>query len=202
MVRIEYQLTFEEFREAMMLARKRLIEQARQRGKPRSWLMLVFWIVVIAIVACVGLLMILPRPAATPSTDSLQRLMPHIYWFVLVVVLIGLLLYVARHQFVAQVGRMWESMIQLHQRRTVQFDDGGVHVADALTQAHVRWALYRRLEETPRLFLLFTSDFTFEIYPKRAFTDASAEELRQLVRSNIGERTHGFPVLPASQQSN
>ena len=195
MIRIEYQLTFDEFREAMVLARRQLAHKLRG-GKPGSGasVALLAWCL---LVACVlALLMMLTSGGLIRALGESWR--AHVGWAIALVLTLVLILLLARRQFNAQVRQMWESMATLQQVRTVQFDEDGVATIDALVQSRLRWGVYRRLEETPRLFLLFWSDYTFEIYPKRAFTEASMGQLRELFQSKLAERTRAFAVLPAA----
>jgi hypothetical protein len=208
MVKIEYQLTFDEFNEGMKLAQRRFAAKVRRQGRKRPALLVVFGV----LLGGVASYMLLARtvwPAATRawrsdpvsvaarrfSTTTLERIEPHLFWFGLMVLFVVLLMWRIRAQVAQHRRNLWDGVPAVQQARVVTFDDEGVSEDHALARAFKRWAYVNRAEETPALFILFSSDYSLEIFPKRAFTDSAANEYRALVQSRIQPQTRAFPVI-------
>ncbi len=72
-----------------------------------------------------------------------------------------------------------------------------VTVDDVLTTLSYRWPAFARCVETADLFLLYTTEVSFFIVPKRAFASTGdVDGFRQLVGAWAESRSAGFPVVP------
>src|SRR5688500_14827320 len=121
MVRIEYQLTFEEFREGMLAVRKQIMQQAKRESRSRMWPKLAVWCGVVAMLTWLSMRNMnaaAQQPAAEPFNWR-----PHAYWVALFVLMFLFILYYSRKQFDRHVQGMWDGMPHLQQLQTVEFDD-------------------------------------------------------------------------------
>ncbi len=95
-----------------------------------------------------------------------------------------------RRAYAAQQSKLERPVTTTITADRVTFDD-------VLTTLSYRWPAFVRCVESADLFLLYTTEVTFFIIPKRAF--ASAEDMhgfRQRVADWAQSRSAGFPVLP------
>jgi len=68
---------------------------------------------------------------------------------------------------------------------TADISESGVHVVTATDDSQSKWGSFVRFLESDRIFMLFYSELTFIIFPKRAFAPGETEQCRELLRSNI-----------------
>lgn len=84
--------------------------------------------------------------------------------------------------------RIFAQQKAMHEEFTYRVDDSGLYVSTPLGQAHRPWENFLRYRENDALFLLYHSDVTFELLPKRWFADDtglnafSAEVARRISR--------------------
>jgi hypothetical protein len=97
------------------------------------------------------------------------------------------------------VRRMWAGQPHLLRPKLIEIAEPGVVVSDGVSRLEQLWPSFSHARETTNLFLLYVSDYSFHMVPKRAFaTTADADEFREMVRRMVVERPGpAFPVLPA-----
>ena len=131
-------------------------------------------------------------PARSPLVGAAMTALP---WFF---IFFGFITFVRR----AGVGvkRMWEGQPQLQRPKRIEIAEPGVVVSDAVSRTEELWAAFTHARETRNLFLLYFSEYSFQMIPKRAFaTTADADGFRELVRRMVVERPPpAFPVLLAA----
>ena|SRR2546421_6544768 len=197
-MRMEFQLTFEEFGEAMRLARRGLIRDIRRRSRAERWIGIVVLILVLLFAMNVVDLVLVTPPGAgpKPSPPWQDALRPYVSFLVIIwLTLLAALLHIRRRtKLLDRIG--WESRPQLQQVRTIDFADSGVTITDALSRTEYRWTIFRRIDETKNTLVLFVSDYSFEVLPKRALTPVAEGELRRLLAQQVQPQTAAFPVLP------
>jgi hypothetical protein len=207
MIRIEYQLTFEEFREGMAAVRGRALRRIKKRSRRTQFFLFLGTFVGLLIGLEFAWKLALgpaPRPAAPllGFRETIESVKPQVFTLVTICALVFMAVYLARRQFRNQVDDLWNETPRLHQLRAVTFDEHAVTVSDPLAESLTRWEAYLRVDETRGLFLLYTSEFAAEMFPKRAFADpAQADALRELASRRLAERAKGFEVLPSSPPS-
>jgi hypothetical protein len=96
-----------------------------------------------------------------------------------------------------QTRQNWEGQPNLHLEYRVDISPDGVSVACPVSSSAYRWEAFQRVQETPKLFILFLSTLTFVLIPKRTLPDAQAVDwLRGTLRTMIAERpTPAFAVV-------
>jgi hypothetical protein len=193
MVRIEYQLTFEEYREGFLAAQRRFINSVKTEQR-RSWRTM-------ASAVGVGVAFTLAFRYFVSRPNGWYDARAHVFWIAMFAVLFVLMLLLARKQRRDVARRVWDDLPILQQLKHVTFDEGGVRSDSPLMQTFATWAAYKAMEETPRVFLLFMSDLAVEVFPKRAITSPELEELRELVQRKLAAPTRGFPVIAAGASS-
>ena len=100
----------------------------------------------------------------------------------------------------AGLRRTWNSQPAFHRPKTLRISEDGTSVSDAVCSSSNAWAGYVHFQETPNLFLLYSTQSTAEFIPKRIFpTPADLEAFRSTAQSRIRPRESAFPVLPARQ---
>jgi hypothetical protein len=65
----------------------------------------------------------------------------------------------------------------------VQIDETGITTTSPTARTALKWAAFELALETPRTFSLHASNLMY-VFPKRAFNEASSEELRKLIAQN------------------
>jgi hypothetical protein len=127
--------------------------------------------------------------------DMSSLLLPVLPWLAIFTVL---WFFLARRGVVGWKGA-WDAVPQLHRPKVIEADEQRFSLTDAVDRMEHRWEAFTHVQETPHLFLLFTSARTFHFVPKRAFISAAElEAFRDLLRRNVAHRPEpGFPVLPA-----
>jgi hypothetical protein len=200
-MRVEFQLTYDEYLEALLLARKRLLREIKKQSRHDYWIgMAIFAVVVFfGLSRIVDWLLRSPNPALAAMMPWQDVLRPYISFLLMIwLAVFGLRLLQQRR--VRIINRLsWEGRPQLHQIRTLEIGDAGVTVSDQFARTEYRWSLFRRLEETPNTFMLYTSDMTFEIVPKRALQlSGELDRFRALVQAKLEPQSTAFPVLPVA----
>jgi hypothetical protein len=82
----------------------------------------------------------------------------------------------------------------LHRRKSIDINDAGVTVSDSLSEHRETWASFIRWRESPNLFALYTSKFTWIMLPKRCVNDEDVAKLREILQTHIHEPVGAFPV--------
>jgi len=171
--------------------RQRFNDVTHQAASRIPWRWLPF---VLTIIAC-PLIMGRPDRSATtrpvaPTTwfDSLLLLLPWVFVF-------GFLWFFVLRRL---TRRMFQAQPSLMRPKTLELNDGEATITDALTRLSYKWPAFVRFIETRNIFLLYISEVTFHIVPKRSFsTPEEVAEFRRTIRSWADALSQGFPVLPA-----
>jgi hypothetical protein len=200
-MRVEFQLTYNEYLEALLLARKRLLRDIKKQSRRDLWIGMAVFLVIVLL----GLNRVLDwlLPSSNPALAALlpwqDALRPYFYFLVLIWMAVFGLTLLARRRLRIINRLSWEGRPQLHQIRTVELTDAGVIVSDRFARTEYHWSLFRRLEETPNTFLLYTSEMTFEIVPKRALQlSGELDRFRALMQAKLEPQSTAFPVLPVA----
>ena len=131
---------------------------------------------------------------APPRSPLVGAAMTALPWFF---IFFGFMTFVRR----AGVGvkRMWDGQPQLQRPKRIEIAEPGVVVIDGVSRSEQLWEAFTHARETPNLFLLYFSEYSFQMIPKRCFaTTADADAFRELVRRTVVERPPpAFPVMPA-----
>jgi hypothetical protein len=138
-----------------------------------------------------------PAPAGAPTPPA--DFTPFIAWMVIFLVIL-MVLYLGLKR---APQRRWEMLPHWHRPYTAEFDDQALVMAEPYSRAQYSWEYFEGFLETPNLFMLYSSPLVFHLFPKRAFADDAARaEFRELLRRQIGEREHAFPVIPVAMKTN
>lgn len=89
------------------------------------------------------------------------------------------------YQFSAK--RQFDKNPALRQPRRIDFADDCVKTDAGITSSQASWQAYLRSVETKDCFLLDTSPACFSIVPKRVLQPTEVDELRLLLKMNIGK---------------
>jgi hypothetical protein len=176
---IEFSSTFEDYKTAQI---------AHLRNKRKRWvqklLLSIFGAIGVAC-ACAGLF-------AGPKLDWTAP----IIWLTLFVILWPTFFFLGRWQF--RRGWKGQPSLELHQRWDIS--DAGIKTDNGTTSSEMKWTAFRSFLDQPTLFMLYPSEFSFHMVPKRAFADdAQVEEFRDLLHGHIQPQTQAFPVIPSAK---
>jgi len=93
-------------------------------------------------------------------------------------------------------GLVWSGQPSLTRAKTADISATGVCVTDPLSRTEYDWPAFVRSAETKNLFLLYLSNFSFLMLPKRAFPDEEHLEAMRAPTRGIGPAPSAFPVQP------
>ena len=126
------------------------------------------------------------------------------WWRVVLPVVPWLLIFLFVYFFLFRYARgglkaLWDAQTSLHRPHVVEIYDDRIVFSDAVDRLEHKWEAFTHVRESPGLFLLFTSNYSMHILPKRAFPGRGGiDEFRELIRRAIAQRPGpAFPVLPA-----
>lgn len=127
-------------------------------------------------------------PQFSPIADTLFSSLP-------MTLLLGLLaVFVSR---ILTPARLWSRQCQLHRPFVVDVFPDKLRVFEPFSSHEFAWEYYQGFVETPNLFVLYPSQLTFSIFPKRAFASSEDRQtFRELLDRCVSERTQAFPVMP------
>lgn len=192
---IQCQYTLPEVREAMKVARRRVY-------KTSWWL----WVVYIAILVLGGFgtlvvsAMLGPKtpPATQPTAgDGDSPWLFFVPWLgYLAVIFLFLRFY---NKWIAR--RNLDRPGPLRRPHTFEFRPDGVLVREPFSSHHYLWQAFPRYLETPRLYLLFVSEYATHIVPKRCFANPmEVDRFREVLRMMIPDQLprDGFQVVPVA----
>jgi len=197
----EYQFTLEEYKEGVQYLRKALTKRSRRWN--RYW---IGWFV-LCIVAIVFFLFVNLKPSARPqpiippqggvgSDGPLDMVLPILPWLAVFAFVWFFVFYRMR----GTIRRNWDNEPALHRVRTVEIDDMGVTFQDQVSQNRRVWAGFVKYVESPNLFLLFPTNYTADLIPKRALGgEKEIQEVREVLAANVHEPVSGFPVVPVGK---
>jgi YcxB-like protein len=172
-MQITYELTQKDFTEAYT---------AHRSGKAFSrWSRRIF----ISIMVLMALVVLL-ESVTRPGLETARSLLPLL---VLIAMWIGVLWilpwWTMRRQFLQQPGA--------HGPRALALDDAGAHWKWSGGSSDVEWKNYIRSVEGKNQILFYTSPACFNILPKRSMSPQQLDEIRELLKQNIGVRTNTGP---------
>jgi hypothetical protein len=90
----------------------------------------------------------------------------------------------------------WEGQTHLHLPRHAIFTNGGVMMHTPHEKTEYLWSAFRNFRESPRQFLLYLSEFSFEIIPKSAFSPIDLADFTQFLHATLP------PAIPAATAFN
>ena len=199
---IEYQFTFEEYKEA-----SEALAAAYRKGKGKRFQLnypfkigrgIFGWVLFIALAIMLFLLLNQRGGAARPAARPMDVILPIIPW----VLILGFVWFFLYRQLRGWQQRAWDSNPIWHRPRRVHIDDDGITFTDPVSEHRSSWAAYVKFDETPNLFLLFLTSMTAEMIPKRAFPDAkSLDDFRELLSRTISPPQAAFPVIPRGESA-
>jgi hypothetical protein len=143
----------------------------------------------------------IPGAPPPPPTDWGALFYPHISWLLMITLFA---IFVAKHQRTS-IRRAWDGQKNLHRPHTLDMTVQGVTVSTPLSRSDYHWDAIPKFLETPNMLILYVSDLTFHLVPKRAL--ATLEELeafRSMCKNLISTDRQGFEVVPqqAAQSQN
>jgi hypothetical protein len=197
-VRGQFQLTFDEYAQAMRLIRRRLVKNLRRGSRVEFWVGLAVVAIVIYFFGW-----IVDRMMATPATSAAavaqlpwqEGLRPYVY-FVGITWIVCFATILRQRRRIRRIDRLqWESRPQFQQIRTVEVSESAVVFEDIFARSEYHWPIFRHVEETPTVFILFLSEHSAELLAKRAFADGEIVKFRELAREQIQSAgPRGFPI--------
>ena len=199
LLRVEFQLTYDEFLEALLFARKRLVREMKRRSRAEFWIGMVVLVVLIAVVLDRLLDFFLPNSRTVQSVPWQVAVRP--YFWLMAVIWLGLFGFrLLQQRRVRIINRLaWEGRPQLHQIRTADLSEASVIFSDRFARTEYQWSIFHSLQETQNTFMLYISEYSgaYEIIPKRALMPAGKmDRFRALVEQNIQQQVAAFPVVP------
>ena len=164
----------------------------RKESEPGSW---VAWALVVLPIAAVVVALGAFFQNRGVATEPVRILLPVLPWVVIFAVIF---LFVLRSR--GGLRALWDAQPAMHRPHVVEVYDDRIVFSDAVGRYEHAWEAFTHVRETPGTFLLFTSQFSMHILPKRAFAGgADVDAFRELVRRTIAQRpAPAFPVLPAT----
>jgi hypothetical protein len=196
----EYQITLEEFTEAMRHLQKDAQKQLFSRGSKRSifgWVLFIGLAIVFFILLKRRNASSAPPPPSTPSEDNpvLKMLLPALPWLLI----FGFIWFFVYRQVRGGYKRLFDSTPALHRVRKLQVREDGLSMIEATAESRVTWDHYLQFTETPNLFLLYVATNAAEFIPKRVFpTEMAMNGFRTLLERNISPPAGAFPVVPVN----
>jgi hypothetical protein len=82
--------------------------------------------------------------------------------------------------------RAFGRQVSLKEECAVNIDENEMEFSSSNTQSKVKWPAFARWAETPNLLLVFVRSKHFYIIPKRIFSAAEMETVRQVLTERIG----------------
>jgi uncharacterized membrane protein len=68
---------------------------------------------------------------------------------------------------------------------TAEISDQGIHLVTPFSEAQMKWNSFVRFLESNDIFMVFIAQWSFILFPKRAFAPGGADEFRELLQRNI-----------------
>ncbi|MFB2894611.1 YcxB family protein [Aerosakkonemataceae cyanobacterium BLCC-F50] len=153
-MKLEYQLTFNDYLEA--------------NQNHSKWRKILMWIIAIFFFI-LGLLSIIIIPAEPSSYIFL----------VLGICYIPLVKLIERYN----LARIWKSQPSIREPITLEANEEGITLKSTLFESNIKWQVYTKFVETNKLLMLYQSNQSFNLLPKRAFsTNEQLNEFRELLR--------------------
>jgi hypothetical protein len=109
-----------------------------------------------------------------------------LYWFILP----GLLYVWSAIRFPVRYLKNHFQKSVTNEQIVAQIDEIGTTTSSPTGRSETKWAGFKFMIETPKTLSLLTNNNIMYVFPKRAFSEQSCEELRKLVVNN------GIPTKP------
>jgi hypothetical protein len=177
MIQARYQLTLADYQEAWQP------HFAKRRGRLPLWIVAVFAFVM-------AVLMLARQDLFGPLFSG---------WISGFFTTMGTLLLSASYLQRRNVATIWTGNPFLARPQTATATQDAFQLQTEYSHSHISWRGYTRWAETKNLFLLYLSEPTFHIVPKRAF--ANEEQLNDFraLLSNISRQAPSVPPIPEPQ---
>jgi hypothetical protein len=157
----------------------------------------------LAVVNLVSILLLLALPMAlnsmpfrsiapTPSISGLQLLLTHAPW----IFLFSIFAILSIRGQTTRSDKLWQGQPSLMRAKLADISAEGVILSDPFSRVEFKWPAFVRFSETKNLFLLYNSDFSFLMIPKRAFPDQEHLEAMRALARTITPAPAAFPVQP------
>jgi len=88
----------------------------------------------------------------------------------------------------ARFRRDFHKAKTLQGEKTAVVGGEGVYISGAFGESKLHWSAFARYSETPNLFVLFIPPRLFQMLPKRAFSNAGQDVMRQLLAQEVGTK--------------
>ncbi len=140
-------------------------------------------------IACVGMcLLIKGLLLLLKTTVSIQELLLEVIQQGLVVGIISFPEFYMMHQVSMKLA--WNNAPLIKDETVVEFNDEELTINTPLSKYTLKWAAYTHWKETLNLFLVYQSDNSSSIFPKRSFVnEEQIDRLRELLRSKLPDRS-------------
>jgi len=114
-----------------------------------------------------------------------QRWTPALIGVLLAVVMILYMLYYLPYR----LRKLFRQMKDLHRPFTITVDEAGTHIRNEMGEAKRPWDIFLKWMENEDILILYHSDLTFSMFPRRYMTEESAQFIReQLGKNNIPKK--------------
>jgi YcxB-like protein len=87
--------------------------------------------------------------------------------------------------FPMRVKRDYKKQTQLMGPQLLATSEAGIRFKGDNFESETKWALFGKMRETKRVFMLYVGNKSFEILPKRAFSPSEQAEFRELVSQRL-----------------
>jgi hypothetical protein len=177
MIQAHYQLTLTDYREAWEP------HFAKRRGRLPLWVVAVFALVMAILLSA--------------RSDLFGALFSG--WLSGFFTAMAVLLLFASFLQSRNVATVWTGNPFLARPQTATATPDAFELQTEYSHNRIFWQAYTRWDETTNLFLLYLSEPTFHVVPKRAFT--TPEQLNQFraLLGNIGRQAPSAPPIPEPQ---
>jgi hypothetical protein len=190
-MRIEFQNTLDDFRQAVKAHR-------RWRWNRKAVGGLIGWILFVVLALLLYTLEKRNSPGAGNASQTQAPAMPLAVWVPIFLVIWAFVYFGIRRQ---RYQRAWAGQPNEHVQKRWDVSDAGIVIDTGHSRSDLKWSTFRRYLEQPTLFMLYVSEFSFHMVPKRAFAnDVQLAEFRDLLRQHIQPRTQCFPVIQPEEK--
>jgi magnesium-transporting ATPase (P-type) len=195
-IRLEFQYTWDELKEAQKAHAKKAT-----RGGGRSGLL--GWLLFILLAMLLFMIQMGKRgPAAAPPFAPAPAPRTWADWYDAYKMIIWVGLFVVMFIFffvraLRDARKRFEREPAAHRLQTVEITEGGLSQSTHTSSTQYKWDAFIRQLETPNVFILYLTEATFLLLPKRAFPgQAEIDAFREFVSRVVSPPQHAFPVLP------
>jgi len=99
-----------------------------------------------------------------------------------------------------QEKRVWRRTGERQVQQRWAISDAGIKRDWGHARSESSWSAIHRYRDEPTLFLLYKSEDSYLVVPKRAFSDpAQLAQFTELLHRHIHGRTQGFPVIAKAE---